>query len=130
VCGQPTKRKGRYQIMVPPQSSHGNLPNSQIERWDEVRVMRYLSTMLIAAPIAAGLMAAPAAQADWHHGDRDWHGDYHHHDGGGAVAGAVIGLGAAAVLGGLLASQAQQPYYAPPPPVVYAPPPPYYGPQY
>jgi len=92
--------------------------------------MRIWSTLLIAAPVAAGLLAAPAAQADWHR-----HGDWHHHDhgDGGAVAGAVLGLGAAAILGGVIASQAQQPYYAPPPPVVYAPPPPYYGgygPQY
>jgi hypothetical protein len=94
--------------------------------------MRIWSTLLIAAPVAAGLLAAPAAQADWRHHD-DWHGehhggDWHHgHDNSGAVAGAVIGLGAAAILGGVIASQAQQPYYAPPPPVVYAPPPPYYG---
>jgi hypothetical protein len=103
--------------------------------------MRIWSTLLIAAPVAVGLLAAPAAQADWHgHGDRygrgDWHGrgdwDHHDHDNGGAVAGAVLGLGAAAILGGIIASQAQQPYYAPPPPVVYAPPPPPYGygPQY
>jgi hypothetical protein len=100
--------------------------------------MRIWSTLLIAAPVAAGLLAAPAAQADWHHGGGDWHhgggdwhhGDWHHdHYNGGAVAGAVLGLGAAALLGGIIASQAQQPYYAPPP-VVYAPPPPYYGPQY
>jgi hypothetical protein len=95
--------------------------------------VRIWSTLLIAAPVAAGLLAAPAAQADWrHHDDRHggWHrgGDWHHdNDNSGAVAGAVLGLGAAAILGGIIASQAQQPYYAPPPPVVYAPPPPYYG---
>jgi hypothetical protein len=98
--------------------------------------MRLWSTLLIAAPVAIGLLAAPAAQADWHHHGGDWHGDWHHHDhdDGGAVAGAVLGLGAAAILGGVIASQAQQPYYSPPPPVVYAPPPPPYysgyGPQY
>ena len=94
--------------------------------------MRTWSTLLIAAPIAAGLLAAPAAHADrGHHGgwDRgDWHGDrgwHHDHDDGGAVAGAILGLGAAAVIGGIIASQPPR-YYAPPPPVVYSPPPPYY----
>lgn len=93
--------------------------------------MRLWSTLLIAAPVAIGLLAAPNAYADWH---RDYHGrggDWHHHDdhgNGNAVAGAVIGLGVGALIGGAIASQQQQ-YYAPPP-VVYAPPPPYYGPQY
>ena len=41
--------------------------------------MRIWSKLLIAAPIAAGLLAAPAANADWRdqrgwHGDRGWHG--------------------------------------------------------
>jgi hypothetical protein len=94
--------------------------------------MRIWSTLLIAAPVAAGLLAAPAAYADsrdhrdWRgewHGDRDRH---HDHDNGGAAAAAVLGLGAAAIVGGVIASQQQ--YYAPPPPVVYAPPPGY--PQY
>jgi hypothetical protein len=97
--------------------------------------MRTWSKLLIAAPVAAGLLAVPAAHADWHH-DRGWHEHGYHHDNGGAVAGAVLGLGAAAVIGGIIASQ-QRPayypppaaYYAPPPPVVYAPPPGYY-PQY
>ena len=99
--------------------------------------MRIWSTLLIAAPVAAGLLAAPAANADWRdqrgwHGDRGWHGGgyqggYHHdHDDGGAAAAAVLGLGAAAIIGGVIASQ-QPRYYAPPPPVVYAPPPPYYS---
>ena len=72
--------------------------------------MRIWSTLLIAAPVAAGLLAAPAAQADWHHhddwhGGGGWHGNYHHdHDNGGAVAGAILGLGAAAVLGGVIAA--------------------------
>ena len=100
--------------------------------------MRIWSTLLIAAPVAAGLLAAPSAYADsrdhrdWHgewHGDRDWH--HHDHDNGGAAAAAVLGLGAAAIVGGVIASQQQQ-YDAPPPPVVYAPPPGYYPgyPQY
>ena len=41
--------------------------------------MRIWSTLLIAAPVAVGLLAAPAANADWRdqrgwHGDRGWHG--------------------------------------------------------
>ena len=44
--------------------------------------MRIWSKLLIAAPIAAGLLAAPAANADWRdqrgwHGDRGWHGGGH-----------------------------------------------------
>ena len=35
--------------------------------------MRIWSTLLIAAPIAAGLLAAPAANADWRD-QRGWHG--------------------------------------------------------
>ena len=102
--------------------------------------MQVWSKLLVAAPIAAGLLAAPAAHADWHgrggwHGDGGWHGGggwrgdgWHHrdHDNSGAVAGAILGLGAAAIIGGVSASQQPQ-YYAPPPPVVYQPPPPYYG---
>ena len=34
--------------------------------------MMRLKALLIAAPIAAGLLAAPAAQADWH-GHGGWH---------------------------------------------------------
>jgi hypothetical protein len=92
------------------------------------------SKLLMAAPIAAGLLAAPAAHADWRgdrgwHGGGGWHGDrgWHHrdHDNSGAIAGAILGLGAAALIGGAIASS-QPHYYAPPPPVVYAPPPPYY----
>ncbi len=95
--------------------------------------MRIWSTLLVAAPVAAGLLAAPAAHADWrgHRGWRggDWHQGWHHesHDNGPAIAGAVLGLGAAAILGGVLASQ-QPAYYAQPPPVVYAPPPVVYAP--
>lgn len=103
--------------------------------------MRLWSTLLIAAPVAVGLLGAPAAQADWHHnngwhgggwhgGGGGWHGDrdWHHDDGGNAAAGALIGLGVGALIGGAIASQ----YYAAPPPVAYAPPPPYYayGPRY
>src|SRR5689334_24987441 len=95
--------------------------------------MRIWSTLLVAAPVAAGLLAAPAAHADWR-GHHEWRGggwhqgwQHEHHDNGAAIAGAVLGLGAAAILGGVLASQ-QPTYYAPPPPVAYAPPPGYYAP--
>ncbi|HQT79945.1 MAG TPA: hypothetical protein PLD10_23125 [Rhodopila sp.] len=95
--------------------------------------MSRIKALLVAAPIAAGLLSAPMAHADWH-GNRGYHGGGYHggyrggdyHGGGwhgGGVAGAILGLGAAAVLGGVIASQA----YAPPP-VVYAPPPAYYPP--
>jgi hypothetical protein len=93
--------------------------------------MRTWTSLLIAAPVAIGLLAAPAAHADWrHHGggwDNGWHG-HEHHGNGNAVAGALLGLGAAAVIGGIIASQ--QPAYYAPPPVAYAPPPPYYPQQY
>ncbi len=93
--------------------------------------MSRLTALLIAAPVAVGLLAAPAAHADWHGRGGDWHGrgGYEHggydrgHHGGPGIAGAILGLGAAAVIGGVIASQA----YAPPP-VVYAPPPAYYPP--
>ena len=89
--------------------------------------MRRFKSLLIAAPVAAGLLAAPAAHAEWRgHGGYGWHGGYGNYHGGWrgpGVAGALLGLGAAAVVGGVIASQA----YAPPP-VVYAPPPGYYAP--
>jgi hypothetical protein len=93
--------------------------------------MRTWTSLLIATPVALGLLAAPSAHADWRHhdGGRDggWHG-YEHHGGGNgnAVAGALIGLGVVAVIGGIIA--ASQPQYYPPPPVAYAPPPPPYYP--
>ena len=90
--------------------------------------MRSWKTLLIAAPVAMGLLAAPAAEAHWR-GD-GWRGGgygwHHEHDDGGAVAGAIIGLGIGALIGAMAASQ--QPRYAP---QAYAPPPPvYYAPGY
>jgi hypothetical protein len=114
-----------------------------MDRVRGVKAMMRFKALMIAAPMAAALLAAPAAHADWHgHGGGEyhgggyhgggyhgggyhgggWHGDYHH--GGPGVGGALLGLGAAAVIGGVIASQA----YAPPPPVYYAPPPAYYAP--
>lgn len=95
---------------------------------------------LIAAPLAAGLLMAPAAHADWH-GHGGWHGGGYEHGGyehggysrgfrGPGVGGVLLGLGAAAVIGGVIASQSYAPppvYYAPPP-VYYAPPQAYYAP--
>ena len=92
--------------------------------------MLRLKALLIAAPVAIGMLAAPAAHADWRgHGGHGGYGGYrggyeHEHRGGPGVAGAIIGLGAAALLGGVIASQV----YAPPPQVYYAPPPVYYAP--
>ena len=94
--------------------------------------MLRFKALLIAAPIAAGLLAAPAAHAEWrgnrggewHGGGGGWNGGYRHYDRGPGVGGVLLGLGAAAVIGGVIASQA----YAPPPPVYYAQPRPYYAP--
>ena len=57
--------------------------------------MRTWTSLLIAAPVALGLLAAPAAHADWRHNggwDNGWHG-HEHHGNGDAVAGALLGLG-------------------------------------
>jgi hypothetical protein len=111
---------------VLPQSGHCPIPGSDKSK-NEDRTMRTSSSLLIAAPVALGLLAAPAAHADWHrHGgwDNGWHG-HEHHGHGDAVAGALIGLGVGAAIGGIIASS--QPYYYAPPPVAYAPPPPYYA---
>jgi hypothetical protein len=93
--------------------------------------MLRFKALLIAAPVAAGLLMAPAAHAEWRgHGGGGWHdggrGGWrgHEHHGGPGVGGVILGLGAAAVLGGVLASQA----YAAPPPAYYPPPPAYYPP--
>ena len=76
--------------------------------------------LLIATAVAAGLAAAPLAQArDWHHG-YGRHYYYHRHHGNPAAAaiiGGIIGLGVGAAIAG---SEA-------PPPAYYAPPPDYYG---
>jgi len=89
-----------------------------------------MKSLLIAAPVAAGLLAAPAAHADWRHRGGGWGGHERHYDrghGGGIspAAGALIGLGVGALIGGVIASQT--PVYAAPP-VAYAPPPAYYPP--
>ena len=108
--------------------------------------MRPTLFRLLAVPaLAAGLAmtAAPAAQAQWHHGygygggygggyygrgyGGGWHRDGWHRGGRGAAL--LGGLAAGAVLGAVGASLANGygPGYAapppPPPPVVYAPPP-------
>ncbi|HEY8290005.1 MAG TPA: hypothetical protein VIG49_12105 [Acetobacteraceae bacterium] len=89
-----------------------------------------VKSLLIAAPVAVGLLAAPAAHADWRHRGGGWGGHEQHygHGGGGVspVAGALIGLGVGALIGGVIASQAAPVYAAPP--VAYAPPPAYYPP--
>jgi hypothetical protein len=92
--------------------------------------MLRFKALLIAAPVAAGLLASPMAHAEWRgHGGGGWRG--HEHHGGPGVGGVILGLGAAAVIGGVIASQAYAPppvYYAPPP-AFYPPPPAYYAPQ-
>ena len=75
------------------------------------------------------LMAAPAAQAQWHDRGHGWgHGGYGHHhyrgySGGGMALGALLGLGAGVAIGTALAPPA---YYAPPP-GYYSTPQGYYG---
>jgi hypothetical protein len=92
--------------------------------------MTHLKTLLIAAPVALGMLAAPAAHAEWRGHGGGWgphqgwghHGGYGgHRDYGLPLVGALLG---AAVVGGIIASQ---PAYAPPP-AYYAPPPAYYAP--
>ena len=97
--------------------------------------MRRVTKFLVAVPLAAGLLAAPAAHADWYrHGWRGGYGwrpyhEHYHGNTGAIIAGTVLGLGAAAAIAGALAPPPPPPvYYAPPPPVVYAPPPVYYAP--
>lgn len=85
--------------------------------------MTQFKTLLIAAPIAAGLLAAPAAHAEWR---SSYHYEYHRSGYGFPVVGALAALGAAAVVGGIVAAQQPPVVYAPPPPVTYAPPPGYY----
>jgi hypothetical protein len=104
-------------------------------------VMASRARLLMAVPIAAGLLAMPmAAHADWHGrggwhgGGGGWHGGGWHGGGWGyrphygpgpAIAGALLGLGVGAVVAGALAPP---PVYYAPPPVYYAPPPVYYAP--
>jgi hypothetical protein len=103
--------------------------------------MLRLKALLIAAPVAAGLLAAPAAHAEWrgHGGGGGFRHDGFRHDRGRGIGpgGVLLGLGAAAVIGGVIASQVYAPppvYYAPPPayypppPVYYSAPPGYYAP--
>jgi hypothetical protein len=97
--------------------------------------MKRLNALLIAAPVALGLLAAPAAQAEWRgHGGGGWdrggwnRGGWEHREHrGNALAGALLGLGAAAVIGGIIASQPPPAYYpAPGYPPGYYPAPAYY----
>ena len=86
--------------------------------------MRTWTSLLIAAPVAVGLLTAPAAHAEWRgHGGWGGHG-WHHGRGVGPVGGALLGLGIGALVGGAVV--ASQPQYYAPPPVAYAPPPAYY----
>ena len=85
------------------------------------QLMGHLKTLLIAAPVALGLLLAPAAHAQSrYHGGGGYHGHVSHGGGGrGALAGVLAGVGVAASLGGLMAAQSQ-------PALVYAPAPGYY----
>ena len=103
-------------------------PKGIVARYKEAP-MRRLSTLLIATPVMFGLLAAPAAHAEWRGGEGGYPyrgGGYpaypHHGHDGRALLGALIGLGTAAVIGGIIASQPR--HYQPP--AVYAPQPGYY----
>jgi hypothetical protein len=129
--------------MISPRCRNPDTSDPQVAhtREDEDRAMRTWSALLIAAPVAIGLLAAPAAHADWRHQGGGWGGGRHYEQhrgngGGDAVAGALIGLGVGALIGGMIAASQPPPqYYAPqpqyyaPPPVAYAPPP-YAAPAY
>jgi hypothetical protein len=134
VAGPTTETAANKSPCCPNPATSDRQVTFHVEHKD--RVMQTWSKLLIAAPIATGLLAAPAAHADWHGHRGGWNNGYHggygyngggyyRHDNGNAAAAAVLGLGAAAIIGGVIASQ-QPRYYAPPPPVVYAPPPGYY----
>jgi hypothetical protein len=73
-----------------------------------------VKTLLIAAPLALGLLSAPAAHAEWRHGGGGYYHGYGHRGYGVPLVAALLGLGVGAAI---VASQ---------PPVVYAPPPAYY----
>lgn len=81
--------------------------------------------LLVAAPVALGLLAATPAHAYY----------YRHYGGGfgpgGIIAGTILGLGVGAAVAGAYAPPpvyyAPPPVYYAPPPVVYAAPPPAYG---
>jgi hypothetical protein len=88
--------------------------------------------LIFAGVIAAGMLAAPAAEADWRYRGGGWGPRYYaaprYYGPGPAIAGAILGLGVGAAIAGAYAAPPY--YYAPPPPVYYAPPPApyYYGP--
>ncbi len=81
--------------------------------------------LLVAIPVAVGLLAASTPANAY------WRGGYGYRGGfgaGPAIAGAIVGLGVGAAISGAYAPRYYAPpvYYAPPP-VYYAPPPAYYG---
>lgn len=90
--------------------------------------------LIFAGVMAAGMLAAPAAEADWRYrGGPGWGPRYYaapryyapprYYGPGPGVAGAIIGLGVGAAIAGAFATPPPYYYYAPPPPVYYAPPP-------
>jgi hypothetical protein len=90
-----------------------------VEANQKEQAMTHLKTLLIAAPLALGLLSAPAAHAEWRHGGGwGYHGRGHPGWGIPLVAG-LVGLGVGAAIVG------SQPVYAPPP-AYYYPPPGYY----
>ena len=91
--------------------------------------MKPVKSLLIAAPVMLGLLASPAAHAEWrggyHHGWAHPEVRWGHPVGGnGLIAGTIIGLGIGALAGGMIAAQ---PVYHAPAQVVYAPRPAYYA---
>jgi hypothetical protein len=99
---------------------------------EKEQAMKYVKNLLIAAPLALGLLMAPAAHAEWRHGGGwGYHGGYGHRGFGVPLAAAVLGLGVGAAI---VASQPPVVAYGPPSAYYYPPPaypqPYYYGAPY
>jgi hypothetical protein len=88
---------------------------------EKEQAMGHVKGFLIAAPVALGLLFAPAAHAEWRHGGGWGYHGYGHRGFGLPLAAGILGLGVGAAI---VASQPPVVAYAPPP--AYYPPPGYY----
>src|ERR1700734_1462892 len=93
------------------------------EATEKEKAMRYMESLLVAVPVALGLlvtpMITPAAHAEWRHGGWGYHGGYRGPGWGVPLGAALLGLGVGAAV---VASQPPA-YYYPPAPAYYYPPP-------